>query len=62
MSNIKEFDVVVFGGGPSGTAAAVSAARNGLKVALVEAMGCLGGMSTSGLVNSFTPLNSGNLL
>lgn len=41
-----EFDVVVVGGGPSGLAASVSAARHGAKVLLVERYGFLGGMGT----------------
>ncbi len=53
------FDVMVAGGGPAGTAAAVCAARRGAKVLLVEATGCLGGMSTSGLVNTFGPMGDG---
>ena len=45
-----ETDVVVVGGGPAGFAAAVSAARTGAKVALVEAAGSLGGLFTNGMV------------
>ena len=44
------YDVVVAGGGPAGCAAAICAARLGMRVLLVEAMGCLGGAGTSGLV------------
>jgi heterodisulfide reductase subunit A-like polyferredoxin len=51
----KEYDQVVAGGGPAGTAAAMCAARLGIQVLLVEAMGCLGGMGTSGLVAAFDP-------
>nr|WP_283254131.1 FAD-dependent oxidoreductase [Ramlibacter paludis] len=51
--------MVVAGGGPAGTAAAVCAARLGLKVLLAEATGCLGGMGTSGLVASFGPVSDG---
>ncbi|HUV06373.1 MAG TPA: FAD-dependent oxidoreductase, partial [Spirochaetia bacterium] len=40
---IATADVVVVGGGPSGIAAAVSAARNGASVVLVERYGFLGG-------------------
>ena len=49
-------DVLVVGGGPAGTAAAICAARLGAKVLLVEATGCLGGMGTSGLVTAFDPM------
>jgi 2-polyprenyl-6-methoxyphenol hydroxylase-like FAD-dependent oxidoreductase len=45
-----ETDVVVVGGGPAGFAAAVSAARAGAKVALVERAGSLGGLFTNGMV------------
>ena len=44
------YDLVVAGGGPAGSAAAICAARLGARVLLVEATGCLGGMGTSGLV------------
>jgi ribulose 1,5-bisphosphate synthetase/thiazole synthase len=53
------YDLVVAGGGPAGTAAAICAARLGLKTLLVEATGCLGGMGTSGLVASFGPVANG---
>ena len=53
------FDLVVAGGGPAGTAAAICAARLGAKVLLVEATGCLGGMGTSGLVTAFDPMANG---
>lgn len=43
-------DVVVVGGGPAGFAAAMAAARNGAKVALVERYGSLGGLFTNGMV------------
>ena len=54
-----DFDVLVAGGGPAGTAAAIAAARLGAKVLLVEATGCLGGMGTSGLVSTFGPVANG---
>lgn len=53
ITNVITADVAVFGGGPSGFAAAVAAARTGAKVVLIEATGKLGGMSTSGLVGPF---------
>jgi hypothetical protein len=54
------YDVAVAGGGPAGVAAAVCSARLGLKVFLAEAMGCFGGMGTSGLVCAFDPMANGN--
>ena len=46
-------DLVVAGGGPAGTVAAIAAARLGSSVLLVEATGALGGMGTGGLVSSW---------
>jgi hypothetical protein len=43
-------DVLVVGGGPAGTAAAVAAARIGADVILAERYNHLGGLSTGGLV------------
>jgi hypothetical protein len=45
-----ECDVLVVGGGPAGTAAAVAAARRGADVVLLERYNHLGGLSTGGLV------------
>jgi hypothetical protein len=45
-----ETDVLVVGGGPAGTAAAIAAARIGADVLLVERYNHLGGLSTGGLV------------
>ena len=55
----RAIDILVAGGGPAGTAAAVCAARLGAKVLLAEANGCLGGMGTSGLVSTFGPVSDG---
>lgn len=38
------YDVVVVGGGASGTCAAIAAAREGAKVIIIETMGAVGGM------------------
>lgn len=46
----RNCDVLVVGGGPSGTAAAVAAARGGAEVVLLERYNHLGGLSTGGLV------------
>lgn len=48
---IRDADVIVVGGGPGGTAAAITAARNGARTVLLERYGHLGGMATGGLVN-----------
>lgn len=45
------YDVVVIGGEPEGVAAAVSAARNGAEVLLVEERNGLGGLMTFGKLN-----------
>jgi len=48
------FDVVVIGGGISGTMAAIASSRQGCKTLLIERYGALGGMATLGLVQPIT--------
>lgn len=47
---VASADVVIVGGGPAGVAAAVSAARQGASVLLLERFGFLGGLWLGGLV------------
>ncbi len=48
-----EADVLICGGGCAGITAAVSAARHGAKVVLLERWPTIGGMATNGLVNGW---------
>ncbi len=45
-----KYDVVIAGAGPAGIAAALESARSGLKTALIERYGCVGGNLTLGYV------------
>ena len=56
---IHSSDVVVLGGGPAGVSAAVSAARMGVDVTLIERYGYLGGQATGGLVILLCGLTDG---
>ncbi len=49
-----EYDVIVAGSGPAGACAAVTAARMGARVLLLEKNNTVGGMSTSGLMSHWT--------
>ena len=51
------WDVIVAGGGPSGCAAAIAAAREGARTLLVEATGALGGSGTTALVPAWCPFS-----
>ena len=57
---MENYDLIVVGGGFSGIASAISAARQGIRVLLVEKHNCLGGSATNSLVNPFMP-NSTNI-
>jgi hypothetical protein len=48
---VEEADVIVCGGGPAGTTAAVAAARTGAKTVLFDVHGCLGGVWTAGALS-----------
>ncbi|MFA7345601.1 MAG: FAD-dependent oxidoreductase [Terrimicrobiaceae bacterium] len=50
---LAEADVVVCGGGSAGVSTAVSAARTGARVILLERWSSVGGMTTNGLVNGW---------
>lgn len=50
----KCYDVIVVGAGPAGVTAATVAARCGARVLLIEALGRVGGISTSGMMSHFT--------
>lgn len=49
MQNLN-FDVIVIGGGPAGSAAAIASVRNGAKTLLVERYGFLGGTATAAMM------------
>lgn len=56
---LEQCDVLVIGGGPSGIAAAIAAARLGKEVVILELAGQLGGMATQGNVGIF--MSVGNI-
>ena len=56
---VAKYDVIVAGGGVAGVAAAVSAARMGKRILLIEKTITLGGLATIGLVNWFVPSCNG---
>lgn len=47
---VASYDVLVCGGGPAGFIAAIAAAREGSRTAIIERYGFFGGMATSGYV------------
>ncbi len=59
MKKTRTYDVVIAGGGPAGTAAAIAAARNGARTLLVERDGYLGGMATGASIPAFCTYTDG---
>ena len=57
---LKHWDIIVIGGGPGGVPAAIAAARNGMKVLLIERYGFLGGMATAALVHPYMTYKAGD--
>ncbi len=51
--SLKRYEIIVAGGGFAGAAAAISAARMGKKVLLIEKYNCMGGAAVFDLVNPF---------
>lgn len=56
---VYECDVCVCGGGVAGIAAAISAAREGARVVLLERSYMLGGLASAGIVTIYLPLCDG---
>jgi hypothetical protein len=56
---MREYDVLVVGGGNAGCAAAIAAARTGARVLLAERYGFLGGTATASMVGPWMTFHSG---
>jgi len=57
---VSKVDVVVTGGGCAGIAAAIAAARNGVKVALIERLGFAGGVMTATMMAAYWMFSAGD--
>ncbi len=56
---MRDFDVLVVGGGNAGCAAALAAARSGARTLLVERYGFLGGTATAAMVGPWMTFHAG---
>jgi len=59
ITDIKDYDVFIAGGGPAGVSAAVTCARTGKRVYLAESSGAFGGCGTVGMVPEFMNFDDG---
>jgi hypothetical protein len=57
---MREYDVLVVGGGNAGCCAAIAAARSGARTLLVERYGFLGGTATASMVGPWMTFHSGD--
>lgn len=57
ISESKDCDVLICGGGSAGIAAGLAAARNQARTLLIESQNCVGGVATSGLLGRFGPFH-----
>ncbi len=57
---MRDYDVLVVGGGNAGCAAALAAARNGARVLLAERYGFLGGTATASMVGPWMTFHAGD--
>ena len=64
QTQLSHTDIIVVGGGISGTVSAIAAARQGVSVTLIEKSSCLGGCATSGMLGEIngTSLHGRNVL
>ncbi len=56
---VRDYDVLVVGGGNAGSAAAIAAARHGARTLLVERYGFLGGTATASMVGPWMTFHAG---
>lgn len=59
-ASVRDFDVLVVGGGNAGCAAALAAARHGARTLLAERYGFLGGTATAAMVGPWMTFHSGD--
>lgn len=59
-TDITDYDVIVCGGGPSGTMAAIASARAGARTLVIEKYGFFGGMATSAWLGPISPMHFGD--
>lgn len=59
---IDEVDVLVCGAGPAGIGAALRSAREGVSTMLVEALDCIGGVATAGMMSHWGGRSSSKIM